>query len=117
MSSSEMDVLQSEQRAAPNKLNETRLVQIEHMESGGAVGKYHADFSRVDDEVAKYASDVNVVIDPATSNRLRKMIDRRVLVIMILTYFIQALDKGTMSFASIMGIRKDDNLLDGQKAS
>jgi len=33
-----------------------------------------------------------------------------VLAIMIATYFLQAIDKGTMSFASIMGIREDTNL-------
>lgn len=30
---------------------------------------------------------------------------------MVATYFLQAIDKGTMSFASIMGIRKDTNLV------
>ncbi|KAL3493290.1 major facilitator superfamily domain-containing protein [Aspergillus germanicus] len=45
------------------------------------------------------------------------MIDRRVLVIMVCTYFLQALDKGTMSFASIMGIREHAGLLDGNKYS
>lgn len=29
---------------------------------------------------------------------------------MIITYFLQAIDKGTLSFASIMGIRLDTNL-------
>jgi hypothetical protein len=114
--STEIDVLQREHQAAPDKVNEMDHVQIEQMESGGFAGKDNADFNRVDDEVAKYASDVNIVIDPATSNRLRKMIDRRVLVIMILTYFLQALDKGTMSFASIMGIQADTHL-HGQQAS
>ncbi|KAI9043214.1 putative 2-ketogluconate transporter [Aspergillus affinis] len=64
------------------------------------------DFSRVDREVQEYATRGQVEVDDATSRRLRRMIDRRVLVIMILTYFLQALDKGTMSFASIMGIRE-----------
>lgn len=66
--------------------------------------------ARVDPELAKYASDKAVVIDEATNTRLKRMIDRRVLSIMIFTYFLQALDKGTMSFASIMGIREDANL-------
>ncbi|KAF8425322.1 allantoate permease [Tirmania nivea] len=44
------------------------------------------------------------------------MIDKRVLSIMIFTYFIHALDKGTMGFASIMGIREDANL-QGQQDS
>ena len=68
------------------------------------------DFSRVDREVQEYATRGQVEVDDATSRRLRRMIDRRVLVIMILTYFLQALDKGTMSFASIMGIREQLNL-------
>jgi hypothetical protein len=33
---------------------------------------------------------------------------------MIFTYFLQALDKGTMSFASIMGIKKDTHLVGQQ---
>lgn len=77
--------------------------------------KEHMDFSRVDKEIQKYAGQGQVEIDEATNARLKKMIDRRVLVIMILTYFLQALDKGTMSFASIMGIKTDAGLEDGQK--
>ncbi|GAB1196565.1 major facilitator superfamily domain-containing protein [Aspergillus pseudonomiae] len=68
------------------------------------------DYSRVDNELQEYANRGRVEIDEATSRMLRRKIDRRVLVIMILTYFLQALDKGTMSFASIMGIREDNNL-------
>ena len=44
------------------------------------------------------------------------MIDRRVLSVMVFTYFLQALDKGTLSFAVIMGI-KDDLHLHGQQYS
>jgi hypothetical protein len=63
-----------------------------------------------------YASG-GVVVSEEDNKRLKKMIDRRVLVIMILTYFLQALDKGTMSFSSIMGIKTDAHLEDGQKVS
>ncbi|RAK76562.1 putative 2-ketogluconate transporter [Aspergillus fijiensis CBS 313.89] len=69
-----------------------------------------ADAARVDEEIAAYAASGAVEVDEATSRRLRRMIDRRVLVVMILTYFLQALDKGTMSFASIMGIRTDTGM-------
>lgn len=68
------------------------------------------DKSRIDDEVAKYASDKAVHIDEKTEKRLKRLIDRRVLTIMIFTYFLQALDKGTLSFASIMGIQEDTGL-------
>ncbi|KAJ5110552.1 hypothetical protein N7532_001087 [Penicillium argentinense] len=79
--------------------------------------KEDMDFTRVDKEIQMYAGRGQVEIDEATNKRLKKMIDRRVLVIMILTYFLQALDKGTMSFASIMGIKTDAGLEDGQKYS
>jgi predicted outer membrane lipoprotein len=73
--------------------------------------KDRQNFERVDEEVAKYASDTAIVIPPEKNLELRRMIDRRVLVIMIATYFLQAIDKGTLSFASIMGIRKDTGLV------
>lgn len=72
------------------------------------------DAKRVDPELAKYAAEKAVVIDEATDKRLKKLIDKRVLSIMIVTYFLQALDKGTMSFAAIMGIRTDTNLVGQQ---
>lgn len=74
------------------------------------------DAARVDNEVLEYATRGQIEVDEAESRRLRRMIDRRVLVIMIVTYFLQALDKGTMSFASIMGIRDDAHLV-GQEVS
>lgn len=67
----------------------------------------HANYERVDNEVAKYADASGVALSQEEDDRLKKMIDKRVLPIMVFTYFLQALDKGTMSFASIMGIRKD----------
>jgi hypothetical protein len=76
----------------------------------------HMDYERVDKELAKYTAGERIVISEAEDKRLKKLIDRRVLVIMILTYFLQALDKGTMSFTSIMGIRDDLNLV-GDKVS
>ncbi|EAW13557.1 putative 2-ketogluconate transporter [Aspergillus clavatus NRRL 1] len=79
--------------------------------------KDRADLSRMDKELQEYAARGQVEVDQATSKRLRRMIDRRVLIIMICTYFLQALDKGTMSFASIMGIRDDLSLQNGQKYS
>jgi hypothetical protein len=71
----------------------------------------HMNHERVDKELAKYTTGERIVISEAEDKRLKKLIDRRVLVIMILTYFLQALDKGTMSFTSIMGIRDDLGLL------
>lgn len=68
----------------------------------------HVNYDRIDDEVAKYA-DATVVthISEEENKRLKRLIDRRVLPIMVVTYFLQSLDKGTMSATSIMGIRDD----------
>ncbi|KAF1813879.1 MFS transporter [Eremomyces bilateralis CBS 781.70] len=49
--------------------------------------KDHIDYGRIDQEIS-----------PEENKRLKRMIDRRVLPIMIFTYFLQALDKGTLSF-------------------
>jgi hypothetical protein len=75
----------------------------------------HMNYERVDNELAQYATGERVEVSEAENKRLKNLIDRRVLVIMILTYFIQALDKGTMSFTSIMGIREDLGLLEANK--
>jgi hypothetical protein len=69
--------------------------------------KDHMDYDRVDKEVAKYTSDTKVEISEEENTRLRRMIDKRVLTIVIFTYFLQALDKGTLSFGAIMGIQTD----------
>ncbi|OOQ88733.1 putative 2-ketogluconate transporter [Penicillium brasilianum] len=65
---------------------------------------------RVDHEVQKYAGMGRVDVDEPTSRRLKRLIDRRVLTIMVFTYLVQALDKGTLSFTSIMGILDDAHL-------
>ncbi|KAH7078519.1 major facilitator superfamily domain-containing protein [Paraphoma chrysanthemicola] len=83
--------------------------QVERVLSAEDAKVDHIDYDRVDEEVAKYA-DANaatVHISEEEDRRLKRLIDRRVLPVMIVTYFLQALDKGTMSFSSIMGIRND----------
>ncbi|KAJ7628862.1 MFS general substrate transporter [Roridomyces roridus] len=77
--------------------------------SGGS----EAPAAGIDAEVAQFFAargDAPVVIDEATDTRLRWMVHRRVLVVMVVTYFAQTLDKGTLNFASIMGIIQDTHL-------
>ncbi|KAM0470567.1 hypothetical protein ACHAPX_009830 [Trichoderma viride] len=74
------------------------------------VEKDHTDYEQVDKELAKYIADARITISHEKNVELRRKIDRRILVVMILTYFLQAIDKGTMSFASIMGIKNDTHL-------
>ncbi|KAI5117294.1 hypothetical protein M0805_006816 [Coniferiporia weirii] len=72
----------------------------------------------IDAEVAQFFENRKdeIVIDDATNRRLRWMVHKRVLVVMVLTYFLQALDKGTINFASIMGIVQDTHLVGNQYA-
>lgn len=91
------------------------ISHVERVLSPDELKKDDMDFSRVDKEIQMYAARGRVEVDEATNKRLKRMIDRRVLAIMICTYFLQALDKGTMSFASIMGIKTDADLDKGQR--
>ncbi|KAF8897383.1 MFS general substrate transporter [Infundibulicybe gibba] len=74
----------------------------------------------IDTEVADFlAQNVpheRIIIDEKTNTRLRWMIHKRVLSVMVITYFAQTLDKGTINFASIMGIREDTHLQGQQYA-
>jgi len=88
---------------------------ISHLESFASTDDYHTEkdhtnLSRVDSEVAKYSCGARVFITPEENRRLKRLVDKRVLPIMIVTYILQALDKGTLSFASIMGLREDTDL-------
>jgi septin family protein len=87
--------------------------QVERVLSADDGKVDHLNYDRIDDEVAKYA-DANadaVHISEEENKRLKRLIDKRVLPVMIVTYFLQSLDKGTMSFSSIMGIRNDIPIL------
>lgn len=95
-------------------MNDPEIATAAHVEVDDDLQKEHMNYNRVDKEVAKYASAVAIEISPEENKRLKRQVDKRVLSIMIFTYFLQALDKGTMSFASIMGIKKDTHLVGQQ---
>lgn len=84
------------------------IAQVERVMSGDTgMEKDHMNYDRVDAEIAKYVNTAPIDISESENKRLKQLIDRRVLPVMIFTYFLQALDKGTMSFTGIMGIRED----------
>jgi len=97
--------------AAPTTLghpdDKQDISQVERVLSIGDEKPPQIDYNRIDKEVAKYAGSQEVHISEEENKRLKRMIDRRVLPIMVITYFLQSLDKGTMSATSIMGIRDD----------
>ncbi|KAH6885217.1 major facilitator superfamily domain-containing protein [Thelonectria olida] len=89
--------------------NEIERTSVERISTELEKPTQHSE--RVDKELAAYASDVRIEISPERNIELRKKIDKRVLLVMILTYFLQAIDKGTLSFASIMGITTDTGMV------
>lgn len=62
-------------------------------------------------QTAAYVGQEVTYVDEDTSKKLFWTINRRILACMLGTYFCQSLDKGTLGFASIMGIRKDAHLV------
>ncbi|GAB7354319.1 hypothetical protein MBLNU459_g4835t1 [Dothideomycetes sp. NU459] len=64
-----------------------------------------------DDETAKYTESAGVEIDAALNRKLYWKVNRRILTFMLVTYFCQSLDKGTLGFSSIMGIKKNAHLV------
>lgn len=82
-------------------------VDVEHRPAPEQVHK------GVDAEVAQFFAaqeGERVVITDSENRRLRMKVHKRVLTVMVVTYFAQSLDKGTLNFASIMGIIEDTNL-------
>ncbi|RSL82326.1 hypothetical protein CEP51_005231 [Fusarium floridanum] len=98
--------------------NDPEVIESQELEMviSPSIAKDKLADDRIDREVAEYAGAERIDIDEATDKRLKRMIDRRVLSVMIVTYFLQALDKGTISFVSIMDFNEDNNLV-GQQFS
>lgn len=92
------------ERANPSSHEVDDIDKAERVLSADEVefAKSHQNYESLDKELAEYVSDARIEISPEKSAELRRKIDKRVLLVMIGTYFLQAIDKGTLSFASIM---------------
>lgn len=92
----------AENRLAKIPVGEKDVSELERVGSGDDdLQKEHQDYGRMDEEVAKYAGNEHIVITENENRRLKRLIDKRVLLIMVATYFQQAMDKGTLSFTSV----------------
>lgn len=101
--------------AASNHFEDAPDKELYSLRSGSTTNVPPAGIdAEVADFLAQGSSTRAVVIDEATNARLRWMVHKRVLSVMVVTYFAQTLDKGTINFASIMGIREDTRL-EGQE--
>ena len=103
-----------EPTVVPSNLPNNSKSPIEELEArsvdhGGKQDEQRYD--KIDKELAQYIAEGHIPISKERSDQLRKKIDRRILVVMILTYFLQAIDKGTLSFASIMGLPQDTGMV------
>ncbi|KAJ5962442.1 hypothetical protein N7501_007383 [Penicillium viridicatum] len=93
---------------------ETEMATVDHEEMKS--NSNLADTCEDDNEKKDpYMADP-IQMDAATDRRLFWKITRRVLVIQVITYFCQSLDKGILNYASIMGIKSDAHLV-GQQYS
>ena len=102
---------------SPGKDPEAISTVASHLEISELSEKAARHAKSGDEETSRYAAAGQAVeVDAATNKQLFWKINRRVLVIMLVTYFCQSLDKGTLNFASIMGIQKDAHLK-GQQVS
>lgn len=88
----------------PSKNGTDDADKVERVMSADEVefAKEHQNYEKLDKELANYVSEARIEISPEKNAELRRMIDKRVLTIMVGTYFLQAIDKGTLSFSSIM---------------
>ncbi|OLN87698.1 putative transporter C757.13-like protein 2 [Colletotrichum chlorophyti] len=55
-----------------------------------------------------------VVVTPADNKRVLRRIDMVILPLMLFVYFLQGIDKSTLSYASVFGLIKDTNLVGDQ---
>lgn len=76
---------------------------VEHLEYGDVEDKGDLPHHRVADQAAADYIDTSVVITPEEDKAMRMRIHKRILPLMCLAYFLQALDKGTLGTSSIMG--------------
>jgi len=102
-----------------------KKAQVEHVDHHIPAASPNADveggktlpaaFGAIDEETAKYLNP-DIVIDEETNQRIKSMLNRRILPFLIITYFFQTFDKGTLAFSSIMGIQRDVGLVGQQYA-
>lgn len=97
-----------------------KAVATEELQPSGV----HQQHRQPDEKLLKHSHDADeamkafvgregqvITIDKATDRRLLRTIDRHLMPIMCLVYGMNYLDKTTLSYASIMGIKKDIGLV------
>jgi ACS family allantoate permease-like MFS transporter len=89
---------------SPANLEEKRRVSV----AAEKILKHSHD---ADEAMKAFKSGEIIEIDQATNKRLLKIIDRNLIPLMCIVYGLNYLDKTTLSYASVMGIKKDIHLV------
>lgn len=69
-----------------------------------------ASSTHLDDNYEIYKNGKGVEIDEAEYKRVLRKIDYRIIPILFVTYMLQYLDKNSINFASVYGLKKGTNL-------
>jgi len=77
--------------ATTGHLDDKDVNEVERVLSVGDAKGEHVNYERIDREVAQYVSETEIYISEEENKRLKKLIDRRVLPIMVFTYFLQVM--------------------------
>lgn len=100
--------------AISEKREENTLETVESQQGRHA----HVEHLAGKDKAAEFLESVGqtIVVSPADNARILRKIDLTILPIMLAVYFLQALDKATLSYASVFGL-VDNAHLGGQDYS
>jgi len=84
-------------------------------ENSGAQSAASKDLSeafsaRQDDSYALYKNGVGIETDPEEAKRVLRKIDYRIIPVLFVTYFLQYLDKNSINFASVYGLKTGTHL-------
>ncbi|CAG8980775.1 hypothetical protein HYALB_00012875 [Hymenoscyphus albidus] len=76
------------------------------------ISKHPQEDIKHKDRAAEYLQNANqsVVVSPEENKRILRKIDLTILPTMLAVYFLQQLDKSTLSYASVFGMVEDDKL-------
>ncbi|KAI9642556.1 hypothetical protein NHQ30_009361 [Ciborinia camelliae] len=64
-----------------------------------------------DDNYELYKSIIDDEIEPSETKKVLRKVDFRILSLMMITYVLQYLDKNSINLASVLGLKKDANLV------
>jgi hypothetical protein len=85
----------------PEKGEESQEIKISPTPSTGSL----------DDNYELYRSMRDVELDPAEAKKVLRIIDFRILSLLMVTYILQYLDKNCINIASVYSLRKDLKLV------